>query len=255
MNMYASDEIKITSEINIDEVISRFCHRHGIQRIVAFVGGSDDTPNKIILSAIKRLKDYPVATLTGGTKWGVPDIVVTFAKNNGLKTIGVYPEVGQRHAHGPEHLDLSLCVPPACKESVWGDESEVLAKLVDGVIVCGGSLGTLVEISHLLKMNEGILKKDGLPKYIVPVTGTGGVADFLPLFCRAIYINMRAFPLVPITNGNRAAAFLIERLGLDHHRRSEVRKLFVHDHSHTFSHHGHEGGQMLQGVETLPAYP
>ena len=62
----------------------------------------------------------------------------------------------------------------------------MFAKTLDAVVVIGGSAGTLIEIAYVLKMNDRILKdkKKGEAgsrklKYIVPVSGFGGVSEDL----------------------------------------------------------------------------
>ncbi|ETX02875.1 MAG: hypothetical protein ETSY1_01990 [Candidatus Entotheonella factor] len=239
----------VTREINtaegihvVTEAISNFRRLYNIDHIIALVGGSQETQDEDIISAIIRLHGYHVAILSGGTEWGVPHTAVVHAKQHNIKTIGVYPETGKKYAHGADLLDLRICVAPTLGESAWGDESEVFAKLLDGVIVFGGSTGTSVELSHLLKMNEAIMKKEGVLKYIVPVAGTGGAADELHNHCYNIGAKREALPIDDITTGDQAANFLINRLNLrhrhdepdhiEHSRSREVKTSYAFDHSH-----------------------
>jgi predicted Rossmann-fold nucleotide-binding protein len=137
-----------------------------------------------------------IAILTGGTKGGVPEKVSKAAKQQGFKTIGIYPETGCKHFLGDDIIDIPICITSTyqdCKQSTqwstpshWGDESSMFAKTLDAVVVIGGSAGTLIEMAYVLKMNTKILKaqKKGEAgsnklKYIVPVSGFGGVSEDL----------------------------------------------------------------------------
>jgi predicted Rossmann-fold nucleotide-binding protein len=140
--------------------------------------------------------EHRIAILTGGTKGGVPEIVSKIAKQRGFKTIGIYPEIGCKHFLGDDIIDIPLCIKPTyqdCKQithwetsSNWGDESSLFAKTLDAVVVIGGSAGTVIEMAYVLKMNGAILKakKNGNSgstklKYIVPISGFGGVSEDL----------------------------------------------------------------------------
>jgi predicted Rossmann-fold nucleotide-binding protein len=212
--------------------IQAFMHQHGLHKIIAFSGGADDSlegipdaalqhsykramqqkEEYIVEQAMRKLRGYRIAILCGGTTWGLPQTAALKAKQYGFTTIGVYPYIGLRHVLDSELLDLSVCVEPLYGESYWGDESPIFTQLLDGVIVYGGSAGTLVEMAHILKMNEVILKKGGMPKYIVPIAGTGGVADGLPFIWSKTEIRNKSLPTHRITNGVEAADVLIEKL-------------------------------------------
>jgi hypothetical protein len=131
-----------------------------------------------------------VAILTGGTQGGVPECTTKIAKKIGFKTIGIYPSVGQEYFLGKDYIDFSFCVEPVYQDtttkdrfftnSCWGDESSLFAKLLDSVIVIGGSSGTLIEVAYILKLNKEILKGKTYYshlKYIVPISGFGGVSE------------------------------------------------------------------------------
>jgi len=228
------DEIEVSPNVNLTALVDGFRKEYGIHRIVAFSGGSDNRPDgiddpdleksiiealrqkeqHIIAQAVQRLQGYGIAILCGGTKWGVPNTAAQEARKVGLTTIGVYPFTGKKHALGPEILDLRICVEPELGTSRWGDESSIFAKLLDGVIVYGGSAGTLVEIAHILKMNESIIDKCGEPKFIVPISGSGGVADGLPFVWGKPRVKAVSIPTETITSGYRAAELLIERLNI-----------------------------------------
>ncbi|MEK7538377.1 MAG: hypothetical protein AAB552_00905 [Patescibacteria group bacterium] len=228
--------ISICGKEDYSLIVEEFKHKHGIHKIVAFSGGastslsgiSKDDPlqneyekivqnveTKIIGEAIGLLRDYRIAVLTGGTKWGVPFIASRKAKEYGLKTIGVYPLVGKKHALGEEHLDLSFCVGPLVGQSNWGDESPIFANLLDGVIVCAGGAGTLTECAHILKINEHLLKSGNPLKYLVPIAGTGGVADFLQIISSNPDLRSRCMPNKRVVSGLHAAEILREELELE----------------------------------------
>jgi len=219
-----------------DHVISEFKRQYGIKKVIAFSGGSDSKLNsvpdgdplqkkfeefskaledKIISDCIGKFRGYRIAVLTGGTKWGVPHTASLVAKKYGLKTIGIYPLAGKKHALGDDILDLSICVPPTYSESKWGDESPVFAKLLDGVVVYGGNAGTLIECAHVLKINETLKKSGESLKYIVPISGTGGVADGLPFIWAKPEIRAACMPSLRVVNGFQAADILRDQLELD----------------------------------------
>ncbi|MDM8559072.1 hypothetical protein [Candidatus Parabeggiatoa sp. HSG14] len=235
----------------VKDSIKRIFGSHN--KIVAFSGGADynlegisdktlqDNYKKvmqtkeehIIKKAIHILKDYNVVILSGGTKWGVPKTAATEAKKYGLKTIGIYPSRGRKHALGEDILDLAICVEPYYGESEWGDESPIFAQFLDAVIVYAGGAGTLIEIAHTLKINEDIVKKKKqeyeigdsedisadkriTTKYIVPISGTGGVADGLPFIWSKTEVRNASMPRQRVSGGKEAANILIDRLNLDY---------------------------------------
>lgn len=223
--------IRYSSRTNIGELVDEFKTKTAIRRIVAFSGGADsglgeDTPTEVatfleermrreIGQAVRFLRGYNIAVLTGGTSFGVPAVAAQVAKEAGLATIGVFPLVGSPKALPGDVVDLRICVEPRYGESCWGDESPIFAKLLDGVIVYGGNAGTLVEAAHLLKINEARLKKRLAPKYIVPVTGSGGTADTLPFFPAKIGVRSASMPGTSVTTAREAARVLAQKLNLD----------------------------------------
>lgn len=229
-------KITIGPKEDLNGIVDDFLKDYGIGKIIAFSGGadselsnvpgndplqidykkfSDKKEKRIIGDAIEMFNSMRIAILTGGSKWGVPKTAATLAKKHGLTTIGVYPLCGKKHALSDDFLDLSICVEPMFKESRWGDESSIFAKLLNGVIVYSGGSGTLIEISHILKMNEAILKYQDVPlKIIVPLSGTGGVAGGLPFIWAKQHVKKACFPDKEISKGNEAADFLIKKLDL-----------------------------------------
>ncbi|MBI5306656.1 hypothetical protein HZB04_03685 [Candidatus Wolfebacteria bacterium] len=218
--------------IDYDHLIGNFKKEYGIHNIIAFSGGADielngipsDDPiqeqykkfitaleERIIGYCIGKFRGYQIAILTGGTKWGIPKTATFTAKKFGLKTIGIYPLIGKKHALDKNMFDLEICVEHLFGESRWGDESPIFANLLDGVVVFSGGAGTLIECTHVLKINEA-LKKSGLPlKYIVPISGTGGVADGLPFVWAKPEIRFLCMPSFRIITGLQVADILRDK--------------------------------------------
>lgn len=229
--------VHVSGSHNCAKILADFKHQNGLHRIIAFSGGADSELNgvskddplqkqhqeyaaaletRFIGEAIRKFQGFRIAILTGGTRWGVPNTATIEAKKCHLQTIGVFPLTGKKHALGNDILDLSICVEPFSGESRWGDESSVFTNLLDGVIVYGGGAGTLIECAHILKINEALLKSGtDFLKYIVPIAGTGGVADGLPFVWAKPEVRSRCMPNERVTNGDRAAEIIIEQLNLE----------------------------------------
>jgi predicted Rossmann-fold nucleotide-binding protein len=222
-------------EANFNEQFAAFKRTHGIHHVIAFSGGAESTlpglpendalqeqyatfqqsrDERLVADALDILQHYRVAVLTGGTRFGFPLAAVTAAQARNLKTIGVFPRYARDKGHVVEGLDLAFCVEPLLGASQFGDESSVFAKLLDAVIVCAGGAGTLIEISHILKMNEMLLKQQQPVKLIVPVHGTGRVADGLPFLWGKQEIKNACMPAKPIYTGFEAAKFVESRIDL-----------------------------------------
>lgn len=219
----------------IGQAISDFRKRYGIHHVIAFSGGaSTDLPGisnedplhqqyekvqkereqRIVRSALNILRHYRIAVLTGGTRFGFPKTAIEVAQEMGLKTIGVFPKTAEDKKYVLQGLDLPVCIHPHCGESTWGEESGVFCKLLDAVIVCGGGAGTLIEVAHLLKMNEGLLKYEHPVKVIIPIHGTGGVADGLPFVWGKQEIKIACMPQKLILSGMDAARYIQEHMDL-----------------------------------------
>ncbi len=223
---------------HIDQAVDAFKRHHGLHHVIAFAGGADtkipgipkDDPlqlqhehvqkereRRIVREALNMLQHERIAVLTGGTKYGFPCTASETAKEMGLQTIGVFPGAaieGTKKRILEDILDLAICVHPHYGFSAWGDESSVFCKLLDAVIVCGGGAGTLIEMAHILKMNES-LKDKGLPlKIIVPIYGTGGVADGLPFVWGKQEIKNACMPQHSVQNGLEAAEYIKNSLDL-----------------------------------------
>jgi predicted Rossmann-fold nucleotide-binding protein len=219
-----------STDAGIDELVERFKSDNGIEVIVAFSGGADSglgdqAPHEMKKFLEERMREqfedamiylggYRIAILSGGTSFGVPGAAARAAKAAGLATIGVYPKVGEKYALPDELLDLRICVEPVFGKSAWGDESPVFTKLLDGVIVYGGGAGTLIEAAHILKCNETALKHELRPKFIVPISGSGGTADALPYCHGRVDVRAACMPQTTISTGRQAATWLEPQLNL-----------------------------------------
>jgi predicted Rossmann-fold nucleotide-binding protein len=219
----------------ISHAVENFLHQHGLHHVIAFSGGASlalpgvaesdelhrnyadvqkEREARIASEALNILRHYRVAILTGGTRFGFPKTAFEQAKDVGLKTIGVFPQTAAEKGYVLPDLDLPICVEPLFGDSAWGDESSVFSKVLDAVIVVGGGAGTLIEAAHLLKMNESRIKYGEEPKHLIPIHGTGGVADGLPFVWGKQEIKHACMPHEPIESGMEAARYIVECLDL-----------------------------------------
>ena len=230
---------------NIGQAIEDFKKKHGIMFVLAFSGGADDSNpilthiikvngiesentsfdikkvienakfdfiRNIIEDILRPLRGYQIAIQCGGTKWGVPAIAANVAKELGFKTIGVFPLTGQKYALPENVLDLGICVHPMIGNSRWGDETPVFCKTLDSVVVIGGGAGTMVEIAHLLKMNES---SRGKIRHILPVSGTGGTADDISYFPGKPGTMVECIPSKPLFKGEEILEHLRTETNID----------------------------------------
>ena len=236
--------IEVRSETtNYAETLEKWKDTYGVRFVLAFSGGADDDSpilqylknrianndsfsedsrgqfqgivneandkiiGKIVRDVLAPLRDYRIAIQTGGTKFGVPRVATQVANELGFPTIGVFPLTAQVNKHVDDCLDLAVCVHPFVGKSQWGDESAIFTKLLDAVIVIGGGAGTMVEVAHLLKINE---RKNDVTKHIIPVHGTHGTAQVLSSFPGKPETMARCIPGYSITSGGMALKYLIE---------------------------------------------
>ncbi len=190
--------LQITGGDNYTATCNDFLNTYGLKKIIGFSGSADtklsgipnDDPlqqkyrefyqsfyKRIISDVLGVLNGYKVAILTGGTDGGIPELAVRKAKEFGFKTIGVFPKVGKKYSLESSLIDLSIMVDPLIGESRWGDEGSVWTALVDAMIVISGQAGTLTECAHIQKINEALIKYNKVPKYIIPIYGTGGLQN------------------------------------------------------------------------------
>lgn len=228
-------QIRISGAQNYNELVAEFRREHGVHRIIGISGGSDDKyagladddplqaslvsardafHHRLMDDALKPLRGYRIAILTGGTKGGVPNTALKIARQHGFLTIGVLPRAGERHALSGEDVDLQIVVEPLIGDGNWGDEGAVWTSLIDGLIVIGGAAGTLTELAHIMKINESLCKSGKRPKFMVPMHGTGGVADQLHQLWAKPAIRDKSMPRDRVHTGAQAAKLLIEALDL-----------------------------------------
>ncbi len=171
---------KLTSKIDF------FKKDRGIDHVIAFSGSSIGNNNELLIQnvieeIIASFKNKLIGILTGGTTFGVSNHAIVIAKQYKLPTIGIFPSIGAKYALDRKFLDLPIEVPPILEKSQWGDESSIFAKTLDSMIIIGGGFGTLIEVSHVLKINEYRNKKGLALKRIIPIIDFKGVSQQLPL--------------------------------------------------------------------------
>lgn len=228
--------LRIQAAHDYDAELTAFRQHHGIGRIIGISGGSDtqlpgipeadplqqqhaayqeSLHERLLQDTLRPLRGYGIAILTGGTQWGIPKLAVQVARQHGFKTIGVLPKAGEHHALPEAMLDLKIVVEPMLGQGAWGDEGPVWTSLIDGLVVIGGAAGTLTELAHIMKLNEARCKRGERPKYMVPLFGTGGVADQVHQLWAKPAIRDRSMPRDRVYSGNQAAHLLIDALELD----------------------------------------
>lgn len=208
--------------INYDEQVAEILRQlrdQGIEKIIAFSGSVpssefENRAERVVAESFEVFSGLPIAIQTGGTNFDVQKYASQRAKAMGMPLIGIYPARGAKYLL--KNLDFAVQVEPRYGESEWGDDTEVFAKLPHGVELIGGSLGTLIEFAHIMKINNGRVRQGNSPIYIAPVklNGTRLVADVAYEFP----LKQELKDLMPqdfITEDGRAAAeFLVEKLGL-----------------------------------------
>ncbi len=207
----------------MDAKVKRFMEENSLKKIISFSGGSDDQGDivdKVIEESIIILKDYPVAVLTGGTRWGIPKKATEIAKDYGMKTIGVMPQRGEKNACAG--LDLQLVIDPRYGGSEYGDESEVFAKLSDAVEIIGGSMGTAIEFFHIMKINDRRLDPKYLgkamedpdgerPIVVAPISGIKGFSS--DIYCLTLSERLKSvIPGRALVDGSSAAKYILSGL-------------------------------------------
>jgi len=224
-----------------------FLAENGISKVIAFSGGGTIVPANLDNDTRKVLKDASlllqkrtiedclqrlcfykkhIAVLTGGTEWGVPAMASRVASEHGFSTIGIFPETGASKALDADILDLRVCVnttkefsnhsPEQASKfgSDWGDESPLFCKTLDAVVVLGGRAGTLVEIAHVLKVNERRKKYNRPPKLIIPVMASGGSAEATSYLPADPEVRAWCMPDNVIRTGQDTGEYLEEKLQL-----------------------------------------
>jgi len=196
----------------IQEVLETL-KRQGIEKVIGFLGGSElKTGLECVDQSLDVLRNYPVCILTGGTSWGLPEYSSIAARKAGLPVIGVYPKRGSKYAS--KNLDFAVEVASKFGESEWGDSTEVLVKIPQGVEILGGGMGSLIEAAYILKINEGRVKNKLSPIYVAPISGFEGVSELVYGLDIPEEVKRVCMPDFRIWNGTEAANFLVDRMGL-----------------------------------------
>lgn len=227
--------MRITSLDRIDSWVQEWMWEKGVKKIIAISGWSSAEKlewadpeivkryndsisayvSAIIDGTLKMLQDYRVAILTWGTKWWVPEDAMMIAKKYDFPTIWVYPARGAKSALSDTIIDCAIEVKSIFWESRWWDESPVFAKLADASVVLWGWAGTLIEVAHALKINEGLIDKWLKPKYIIPVSGLPGMWSLVQLLPWKKDVKKLTFPENDIKTWQQVADFLHKKLNLE----------------------------------------
>ncbi|HWQ60068.1 MAG TPA: hypothetical protein VN420_02880 [Candidatus Fimivivens sp.] len=211
-----------TNASRYQDTIGKFLKDNDLAGVVAISGGlnpKDDGAERkasdLLHAMLGGLNPNHFAVQTGGTKWGIPSLANLAARNHNMKTIGVYPRRGRKHALPTDFLDFAIEVGPFAVRpgtpdeecGQWGDEAPVFASLADVMVVIGGGPGAEAEVSLAMKRNGGSVR----PTVVVPVIGFGGIADLLPIIAEAIYPNAKSF-LKPVASATEVAEIIISHI-------------------------------------------
>lgn len=201
-----------------------------IEKIIGISGGADQPEiehavMEIIDNFLAQFQPYnkSVAIVTGGTQYsqggipifGIPAYATKRAYSSGFFTIGVFPERGEKYTHElGDNLDIGVKVLPRYGESGWGDEIEILGKIIDATMIIGGSEGTSAEFFHVAKHNRTRLDHKEIPIFVVPISGIGGISELIPNTANIFKQSDKYLPQKPITQGEEAATYLINKMGI-----------------------------------------
>ncbi|HAU98631.1 MAG: hypothetical protein UX04_C0002G0221 [Microgenomates group bacterium GW2011_GWF2_45_18] len=197
----------------VQRALAEFRDKFAITFIVSISGGADEHDDfyvrNLLEELIAGLRYTSAAILTGGTKGGIPEMGIEIAKAHGLPTIGVFPPKGKKYAL-LDQLDLPIeTLPPSVGPASFGSETPTFAQIPDYAVFVGGSYGTLAEVSTMLKVNAKRQRDGAEPIYILPIFGSDGVADLIPLIVQKLDPNLAyCLPGFEITSGKDAAEFI-----------------------------------------------
>jgi hypothetical protein len=213
------------------ERYEEFRLRYGISTVIAVSGGAltdtrgmpgdvasvykenlDARIRAILHDCLCQFQGYGVAVMTSGTRDGVPRVAIHVAKELKLKLIFLYPQRARKYRVETVEPDLDIQIDPVVGDSQWGDDSALFAQLLDGMIVIGGSTGTLVECAHVFKINETLVDHNKKPKCIIPVRGFAGVSEFLPFFCFRESVRRECMPEEGVWDGIEAGKLLYQHM-------------------------------------------
>lgn len=129
---------------------------------IAVIGYNKDSCTDIASNAayeVGREIARAGAVLICGGLGGVMDSACRGAKENGGTTIGIIPQ--DEFSYANQHCDVVVCT------GIGYARDFIVASSADGIIVVGGGVGTLIEMS-VASMTK---------KTIVTMAGSGGIAD------------------------------------------------------------------------------
>lgn len=198
------------ARVELEALLQNFRLKHNLRAIVGIFGGAEEMgtfQRQLVNEFIFGMGDFKIGILSGGTVGGLPQIAVEEAHRNGLPTIGVFPYDREKNAL-IDWLDLAIKTPvPLAGDADFGTETPTLTRIPDAAIIISGGMGTLAEVSTILKRNKILLKKGEPPVYLIPIHGSGGVADFIYTLPGIEDVKSTLPPTI-INSGLQAATFL-----------------------------------------------
>lgn len=206
--------VREETEARVRDFLTSNC----LSYIIALSGDSESNGsiarrNEAILEefidSLHRSGGYGIQT--GGTLGGIPEIGARVAKRYEMPVIAVRPESTRKYALPGFMIDLVVETPDQIHgRTTFGSETPTFVSIADGAVVIGGSFGTLIESSSILKINKSLVRDNKPPKYLCPIAGTGKTADLL--YDLKIDPTFDALPDEPISTGMDAAAFMNQKL-------------------------------------------
>ncbi len=149
---------------------------HG-RPFIGFCGSAQDADigdAELFLTNLIDLIGVDFVAVCGGTKGGIPELASNVCVDNGVAVIGVTPSRVKTEKLLP-HLSHVIRVPSQYDSSEWGDESPVLVKLCHAIVFFGGGWGTMIELSHAMKINTSRKSKDKKRIALAPIPSFGGL--------------------------------------------------------------------------------
>ena len=198
------------AESKYQEKVADFLKKKNIRHVIGFSGGyreNEEQAKKIIEQSMKVYQGHSVAILTGGTDWNIPGDATAIAKDYGLPVIGVLPQTGEKYK--VKGMDLELVIPSLYAQSEWCDESQLFAKISNGIELIGGGPGAGVEVFQAMKISLDRIYDEKAPIFLAPIAGFGGIEELL---YKSPFVNEEFMPEKSFENGTSAAKYLLEKL-------------------------------------------
>lgn len=177
---------------------------------IAWCGASNPAgeveARKWISQIIAHLNGSNILMITGGTKDGIPGMVIDESRKASIPVIGILPVRGLKYIH--PNLNGHIVVPPIYGRSEWGDESPVLVKLAHVIIVIGGGWGTVIEMASAFKANISRIRNGETPIKVVPIILGKEPADFQSSFLEYDLARI-SLPPIKITSPYRVAEYIV----------------------------------------------